>query len=70
MKNILIAFVAGSALINGFGCICYNMGKHSAYEDFISEKCWIGKDTRDIECTHYVKRSDSPKMKTYKLKRG
>jgi len=66
MKKLLLVFVVGSSLISGYGFLCFNMGVKSAYEDIISEKCWLSKDgARDIECTRYVKRSEIQKMKTY-----
>lgn len=32
----------------------FMLGKEAAYEEIILEECWLDKQTRDIECTHYV----------------
>jgi hypothetical protein len=28
----------------------YQMGRDSAFDDLILEKCWLNNQTRDIEC--------------------
>ena len=37
---------------------CYMLGEYkgktTAYDNIISEKCWLNKQTRDIECINYI----------------
>ena len=37
----------------GLGIGLYE-GKKQSFEDFILEKCWLNKTTRDIECIQYL----------------
>jgi len=30
------------------------MGQRSAYQDIVSERCWLNKETRDIECIQFI----------------
>jgi len=32
----------------------YEFGVRKTYQKFISEECWIGKQTRDIICIEYI----------------
>lgn len=31
-----------------------NKGQKTAYDDMISERCWLNKQSRDIECINYI----------------
>lgn len=52
-RNTIIIFT----LINLIGVAAaggYYKAQKDTYEDIISEKCWLNKTTRDIECIKYI----------------
>ncbi len=53
MKEIIITLlILVTALVS---CVFgFYKGKVSAFNDIVSEKCWLNKQSRDIECIEYI----------------
>ena len=55
MKKVFLTMVVGVFVAFGVFCtIFYHLGRIDAFEDIIGEKCWLDKQTRDVNCIAYI----------------
>ncbi len=54
MKTFLICSIIYVTSVSLGFWIGWDDSRKNAFEDIISEKCWLNKQTRDIECITHI----------------
>jgi len=53
-RKILIIAVCLLLAFGSVGATGWWLGQRSAYQDIVSERCWLNKESRDIECIVFL----------------
>lgn len=54
IRLIIPLVIAIAFFCLGIYVYAYHRGQYQTYEDIVLEKCWLNKQSRDIECIQYI----------------